>query len=186
MTLAKDSIAKDSIVELHFTLKNGAGEVLDSSEGQEPLLYLHGHQQMLPALEAQLNGKKQGDKLDTVIEAKDGYGTREEELLMEVPITEFGESPELTVGMQFVAQGVEGAQDRLATIKALNGDMVTVDMNHPLADVDLHFDVEVFSTREATAEEISHGHAHGPNGHHHHEEEAPQEEGCGSGCGCSH
>lgn len=154
------NIVENSVVEMHFELKNGEGKLLDSSEGQEPLLYMHGKNQMLPALEKQLEGKAAGDKLNAVITPEEGYGRRVDEAVMDVDIAEFGEGADeqIHVGLQFIAQGDEG--DRLATVVARDGDKVTIDLNHPLADEELHFDINVVSVREATEEELSHGHVH--------------------------
>jgi FKBP-type peptidyl-prolyl cis-trans isomerase SlyD len=152
-------IVKDAVVEFDFNLTDKDGKVLDTSDGAEPLLYIHGYEQMLPKLEAELEGKKKGDKFKLVVAAEDGYGVRDEELLMEVPITEFGdESDHIVAGAQFWAHS--GEEERLATVVSREGDDVVVDLNHPLADVELHFDVEIISARVATEEELTHGHVH--------------------------
>jgi len=159
------SIQKDSVVLIHYTLKNNAGEVLDSSSGADPLAYLHGHGNIIPGLESQLEGKGVGDKLNASVKPADGYGEHDAQMIQEVPKEAFQGAPEITVGMQFQAQGPNGAQ--MVTVTKVEGESVTVDGNHPLAGEHLNFDVEVMEVREASAEELSHGHVHGPGGHHH-------------------
>ncbi len=159
------AVAKDTVVKIHYTLTNGAGEVLDSSSGGDPLGYLHGHSNIIPGLESQLEGKNVGDKLIANVSAADGYGVRDDELVQEVPRAAFPEDPEPAAGMQFQAEGPQGAQ--MVTVTAVSADTVTVDGNHPLAGVDLSFDVEIVEIRAASEEELSHGHVHGPGGHHH-------------------
>lgn len=159
-------IAKDAVVNIHYTLKNDAGAVLDSSAGGEPLAYMHGNGNLIPGLEKALEGKRAGDKLSVSIPPKDAYGTRNEELVQSVPRSAFGGAAgKLAVGMQFQADSNHGP--RTVTITSIEGDKVTVDGNHPLADQTLNFDVEVADVRSATAEELQHGHVHGPGGHDH-------------------
>lgn len=159
------AIAKDSVVLIHYTLKNNQGEVLDSSSGSDPLAYLHGHGNIIPGLESQLVGKNVGDKLSTKIAPADGYGEHDAQMIQQVPKEAFQGAPEITVGMQFQAEGPDGAQ--MVTVTAVEAETVTVDGNHPLAGQDLNFDVEIMEIREASAEELSHGHVHGPGGHDH-------------------
>jgi len=159
------TIQKDSVVLIHYTLKNNSGEVLDSSSGADPLAYLHGHGNIIPGLESQLEGKGIGDKLNASVKPADGYGEHDAEMIQEVPKEAFQGAPEITVGMQFQAQGPSGAQ--MVTVTKVEGESVTVDGNRPLAGEHLNFDVEVMEIRAASAEELSHGHVHGPGGHHH-------------------
>lgn len=159
-------IAKNAVVNIHYTLTNDAGTVLDSSSGGEPLTYIHGNGNLIPGLEKALEGKGAGDKLSVVIAPEEGYGVRDEELIQKVPRSAFGGVAKLDVGMQFQAESNRGP--RTVVITAIEGDSVTVDGNHPLADQTLNFEVEVAEVRSATAEEIAHGHVHGPGGHHHH------------------
>lgn len=159
------TIAKDSVVEINYTLTNGAGEVLDSSKGNSPLAYLHGHQNIVVGLEKELEGKKQGDAFKASVSPEEGYGQRVETLVSEVPRAEFESIPDLKEGMQLQAQTDQGFQ--IFTVTKLEGETVTVDGNHPLAGETLNFEVEVVSVRAATEEEISHGHVHGPGGHTH-------------------
>jgi len=158
-------VAKNTVVTIDYTLTNNDGEVLDSSKGQEPLAYIHGIGYMIPGLENALEGKSEGDSLKVSIEPRDAYGERDESLVKTVDRALFGGIDKLEPGMQFQAQTPEGVE--IVTVTAVNGDEVTVDGNHPLADVTLNFDVRVLGVREATAEELEHGHVHGPGGHQH-------------------
>lgn len=158
-------VAADKVVLIHYTLKNDEGSVIDSSSGGEPLAYIHGHGNLIPGLERELEGKATGDKLSVKIAAADGYGERNPSLVQRVPRRSFGGAA-VKPGMQFQAQTSSG-EARIATVTGVQGDMVMVDMNHPLAGENLNFDVEITEIRDATAEELEHGHVHGPGGHHH-------------------
>jgi FKBP-type peptidyl-prolyl cis-trans isomerase SlyD len=158
-------IAADSVVLIHYTLKDDEGKVLDSSEGGDPLAYIQGHGNLVPGLEKALEGKSGGNRIEVTLAPADGYGSRAESLVQRVPKRTLQGGGEIRKGMQFRAQTEEGL--RVFTVTAVVGDMVTLDGNHPLADQTLHFDVEVVEVREATAEELEHGHVHGPGGHHH-------------------
>jgi len=155
-------ISKDTVVSIDYTLTNDGGEVLDTSKGRPPLVYLHGHGNIIPGLETALAGKTSGDTVQTTIAPADAYGVRDESLVQEVPRDRFDPSIELKAGMQFQAQTPEGVQ--LIRVVDVQGEQVKVDGNHPLADVTLNFDVKVVEVREATEEEISHGHVHGSDG----------------------
>lgn len=159
------TIANDTVVSFNYTLTDENGEVLDKSNG-EPLAYLHGHHNIIPGLESALLGKKVGDKLTVTVEPKDGYGEYLAEAVQEVPRANFQGVDNIAVGMQFQTQTEDG-HVMLVTVKDVNDDVVIVDGNHPLAGVTLTFDVEIVEVREATADEIAHGHAHGVGGHHH-------------------
>ncbi len=159
-------IAQDKVVLIHYTLTNDAGKVIDSSSGGEPLAYLHGQGNIISGLEKALDGRQAGDKLNVRVEPADGYGVRDDELVQQVPRRQFG-GANLKPGMQFHAQSPQG-HARVVTVTRVVGDMVTVDGNHPLAGEVLNFDVEVAEVRDATQEELEHGHVHGPGGHHHH------------------
>lgn len=161
------TVGKNKVVSLNYTLKNSEGTVLDTSEGREPLMYLHGVGGLIPGLESELEGKEAGTKMNVVIAPEDAYGTRREELLHVVPKSGFrGEDgEEMAVGMQVQLETENGPA--IALIAKIEGEDVTLDLNHPLADMELHFDVSIEAVREATEEEVSHGHAHGPGGHHH-------------------
>jgi FKBP-type peptidyl-prolyl cis-trans isomerase SlyD len=157
-------VANDKVVLIHYTLTNDAGEVLDSSSGREPLAYLQGHGNIIPGLENALAGKQAGDKLDVHVAPADGYGVHDPSLIQQVPRRQFGGTTPKP-GMQFQAEMTKG-QPRVVTVTHVKGDMVTIDGNHALAGENLHFAVEVTEVRDATAEELQHGHVHGPGGHH--------------------
>lgn len=159
-------IAERTVVSIHYTLTNDKGEVLDSSDGREPLVYLHGHGNIIPGLETALVGKAPGDKLKVRVAPADGYGERNEKMVQQVPRRAFQGVKDIEVGMRFQAQGPQGPTTVVITRVA--GDMVTVDGNHPLAGEHLNFAVEITDVRDASLEELQHGHVHGPGGHHHH------------------
>ena len=158
-------IAADSVVLIHYTLKDDDGKVLDSSAGGEPLAYIQGHGNLVSGLEKALEGKTQGNHIAVTLTPAEGYGTRNEALVQRVPKRSLQGAGEIRKGMQFQSQTDEGM--RVFTVTTVVGDMVTLDGNHPLADQTLHFDVEVVDVRSATSEELEHGHVHGPGGHHH-------------------
>lgn len=157
-------IEQDKIAQIEYTLTNSAGEVMDKSNGQ-PLAYLHGHHNLIPGLEAELKDKAVGDKFTAKIAAADAYGDKMDHMIQQVPSDLFQGVDKIEVGMRFEAQSEQGMQS--VEITAIDGDMVTVDANHPLAGQDLTFEVEVVGVRDASAEELEHGHAHGAGGHHH-------------------
>lgn len=152
-------IDENCVVSFHYTLTNEAGEKLDSSEGQEPLAYLHGAGGIIPGLEKELAGKAAGDSLQVTVQPEEGYGVRMDELVQDVPRTAFQGVEAIEPGMQFQAQGSQG-QVQLVTVAAVKEETVTVDANHPLAGEVLSFDVSIEDVREATAEEVEHGHVH--------------------------
>jgi FKBP-type peptidyl-prolyl cis-trans isomerase SlyD len=158
-------IADKTVVSIHYTLTNADGETLDSSVGQDPLVDLHGSNNIIAGLEAALLGKTAGDTLQVSVEPGDGYGELRDELVQEVDRSAFQGVDEIDVGMQFMAQTPWGEQP--VTVVKVQGDNITLDGNHPLAGQVLNFDVEVVEIREASAEELDHGHVHGPGGHHH-------------------
>lgn len=158
-------IAQNSVVAFHYTLTNDAGEVLDSSEGREPLTYLHGAGNIIPGLEKQLEGRTPGDKLQAKVAPEEGYGEVQPQLVQEVPRDAFQGVDSVEPGMQFQAQTQGGPL--MVTVTQVEGDTVTVDGNHPLAGQSLNFDVEIAEVREASEEEVEHGHVHGEGGHEH-------------------
>uniref|UniRef100_UPI00351B7FEA FKBP-type peptidyl-prolyl cis-trans isomerase n=1 Tax=Endozoicomonas sp. Mp262 TaxID=2919499 RepID=UPI00351B7FEA len=157
-------IADKKVVLIHYTLKNKSGELLDSSEGHEPLAYLHGMGNIVEGLENALTGKQAGDKLEVNVEAAEAYGEYDESLVQPVPRKEFGDHP-VEVGSQFHADTAIGP--RIVTVTAIEGDDVVIDANHALAGEDLNFNVEIVEVRDASEEELDHGHVHGPGGHEH-------------------
>lgn len=158
-------IAKESVVTMHYTLKNEAGEVLDTSAGREPLVYLHGVGGLIPGLEKELEGKQANDKLNAVIPPEEAYGSRRDDLLRVVSKEGFQGEEALVEGMRVQLETDRGPA--VAVVSGIEGENVTLDLNHPLADVTLHFEVEVLNVREAEADEIAHGHVHGEGGHQH-------------------
>ena len=156
-------IKKDSVVSIDYILTDDQGNVLDSSKGREPLAYLHGYGGIIPGLESQLDGWQTGDQLQVSVAPEDGYGQRNESLCQEVPRSQFDGIDDLDVGMRFRVDSNAGPM--VITVTEINDDSVTVDGNHPLAGVPLNFDVTVRDVRDATAEELEHGHAHPPGGH---------------------
>ncbi len=158
------TIQQNSVVGINYTLKNDGGEVLDTSEGREALYYLHGNGNLIIGLEEELLGKAKGDKLNVIVQPEKGYGIKDEQLIQDVPLSAFG-GQEVEAGMTFTAQNEQGMQ--MFTVAAVHGDTVTVDANHPLAGQTLHFDVEIVEVREATPDEIAHGHVHGIGGFEH-------------------
>ncbi|USZ15321.1 peptidylprolyl isomerase [Moraxella sp. FZLJ2107] len=159
------TIANDTVVKFNYTLTNDKGETLDQSQG-EPLAYLHGHHNIIPGLEKEMTGKKAGDKFKVTVKPEEAYGEYIAEAVQEVPRANFQGVDNIEVGMQFQSQTDDG-HVMLVTVKDVNDEVVVVDGNHPLAGVELTFDVEIVEVRAATADEIAHGHAHGVGGHHH-------------------
>ncbi len=160
------NISKDKVVVLHYTLTDNAGQVLDSSQGKDPLAYIHGSGGIIPGLEKALENKTAGDAVQVTVPPAEAYGEKDESLIQAVPRKLFGDAAKLRAGMQFQANTQAGP--RLMTIIAFQADEVVVDANHQLAGVTLNFDVKILDVRDATAEELEHGHVHGPGGHHHH------------------
>jgi len=158
-------IAVNCVAYIHYTLKDDSGTVLDSSAGGEPLAYVHGAGNIVPGLEKALEGKQSGEKLSVKVVPEEGYGVRDEALVQQVPRRSFQGMRDLKAGMHFHAQTQQGPV--AVTVTRVQGDMITIDGNHALAGVTLNFDVEVTKVRQATAEELLHGHVHGPGGHHH-------------------
>ncbi len=151
-------ITDKKAASFHYTLTNEAGETLDSSKGAEPLTYLHGAGNIIPGLEQALEGKEAGDKFKVTIDAENAYGEKQPEMVQVVPKSMFDGMP-VEPGMQFQAQVSSGPG--IITVIEVNGDEVTIDGNHPLAGEALTFEVEVTEVRDATDEEIEHGHVHG-------------------------
>jgi FKBP-type peptidyl-prolyl cis-trans isomerase SlyD len=158
-------VAKHAVVSIDYTLTAPDGEVLDSSEGGEPLAYVHGTDALIPGLEAELEGKVKGTRFDVFVDPAQGYGERDESLVHKVERQKLPPGIELELGLQLQARGPEG--DLIVTVIALEGERVTLDGNHPLAGMRLHFVGEIKDVRAATREELAHGHVHGAGGHHH-------------------
>ena len=154
-------ITKNKVAAIHYTLRDNEGQVLDSSEGRDPLYYLHGAGNLISGMEEGLEGKTSGDKFSLKITPEKGYGEVDPQMIQQVPRSAFG-SQEVKPGMKFSTN-----QGGVVTVTEVGLENVTVDANHPLAGIELHFDVEIMEVRNATPEELSHGHVHGPGGHHH-------------------
>lgn len=151
-------IGENKVVTIHYTLTNVNGDVLDSSVGEEPLAYLHGAGNIVAGLEDALAGKAVGEKLDVTVAPEDGYGEKHDEMVQKVPVENFEGVDNVEVGMQFMAQVPWGEQP-VEVIK-VEEDGITLDGNHPLAGETLQFAVEVVAVRDATEEEVEHGHVH--------------------------
>ena len=164
-------VGKGSVVSLNYKLHLGDGVVVDASEAGEPLTYIHGESQIVPGLERELEGLEVGAAKQVTVAPDDGYGLSDPGAIQRVPRTAFPEGFEPKESMELVAQGPQGEPLPFVVRgveRSLEGEIVVVDFNHPLAGKTLHFDVEVTGVREATAEELDHGHVHGEDGHHHH------------------
>lgn len=157
-------VANDKVVSINYTLTDIDGKVLDSSKGN-PLVYLQGRNNIIPGLENALTGKAKGEELNVSIPPEEAYGEFREDMIQEIPKTAFGEITDIQPGMQFQMNSPNGPL--VITVQEVKEENVVVDANHPLAGETLNFDVEIMDVREATKEELDHGHVHGPNGHHH-------------------
>lgn len=171
-------IEKNSVVSIHFGVAEVDGNPLDSTENGSPLEFIQGTQYLVPGLEKELEGKEVGYKFDVKLEAEDAYGPFREELVQEVPRNLFEGVDEIEVGMSFHAETAQGV--RTVEVTAVNEDSVSIDANHPLAGMALQFVGEVVAIREATQEELAHGHVHKSGGccggsHDHHDEEKDHE-----------
>lgn len=159
------TIAKHKVVSIDYKLTDRQGQVLDSSEGKEPLAYLHGVGGIIPGLESALEGKATGDELTIKIDPEEAYGPKRDELIQDLPKNMFPEDAQVQVGMHFKAETQAGEQ--MFRVVDVDEETVKVDANHPLAGMELTFDVAVKEVRDATAEEIDHGHVYGSGAHEH-------------------
>ena len=163
-------ISKDHVVSFAYTLKDAEGQVLDTSEGSEPLAYLHGHGGIIPGLESAFEGKDIGDSFDVEVPPEEAYGSYDPELDLAVPLDAFPEEhrQELAPGVRFQGPHPNNQQQPVIyTVHAVEPEVVKVSGNHELAGRTLFFSVEVVEVRPASAEELAHGHAHGAGGHQH-------------------
>jgi len=158
-------IEKNKVVGIHYTLISDNGNKLDSSVDKGPLYYIHGAKNIVDGLEEVLEGKKKGEKLSVSAPPEKGYGTKDEKRIQKMPKSQFPKQEGIKVGMQFQADGPEGKTT--VTVTKVEEETVTIDGNHPLAGEVLNFNVEVMEVRNATKEELDHGHVHGTGGHHH-------------------
>ena len=151
-------ISKNKVVAIDYTLKNTDGEIIDSSVGQEPLVYIQGIGNLIPGLEEILEGKSVGDTFNAVIPPEKAYGNFDENLVQLIPSKHFEQIPNLEVGMQLQAN--MGGEVRIVTITSIEENEVQIDANHPLSGETLDFDVTIKSIRDASQEELDHGHVH--------------------------
>jgi FKBP-type peptidyl-prolyl cis-trans isomerase SlyD len=158
-----NTVADGTVVTIHFTLTDAAGRVVGSTRGGEPMAYLHGHQNIVPALEAVLVGKAEGDEVREVVKA---YGERKGKGAQAVPRREFPKDVDLVEGRPLQIQGSDGEPVQVWVTK-VQGARVWIDIDHPMAGQDLTFEAQILSVRPAETVELEHGHAHGPEGHHH-------------------
>ena len=165
-------IDKNKVVSLNYTLTSVTGEVLDKSEADSPLDYLHGSGNLIPGLEKALEGKKTGDHLTVTVPPEEGYGLYDDGLILNLKKDRFDTENDVKIGMEFSGQTEDG-EFHIFRVVSIKGDKVKVDGNHVLAGQTLNFDVSIAGIREATEEEIAHGHLHGEEGC----------EGCGDDCG---
>jgi FKBP-type peptidyl-prolyl cis-trans isomerase SlyD len=154
-------ITKNKVAAIHYTLRDNEGTIIDTSSGRDPLYYLHGAGNLIIGMEEGLEGKAKGDKFQLKIAPEKGYGEKDPGMIQQVPRSAFG-GQDVKPGMKFSTN-----QGAVVTVTDVGLENVTVDANHPLAGVELNFDVEIMEVRNATTEEISHGHVHGQGGHQH-------------------
>ena len=157
-------IEKDRVVRFHYTVAEQGQAALESSEGNDPLAILIGHGNIIPGLENAMLGHEAGDVFSVDVAAADAYGEKRDGLTQRVPKKHF-EGQRLEPGMQVILNTSHG--QRAVTIQKVGMSVVDVDLNHPMAGRDLHFDITIVDVREASEEELSHGHVHGDGGHHH-------------------
>jgi len=158
-------IGDQKVVTLHYILTDSEGRLIDKSNDGS-FAYLHGASNIIPGLEDALTGRSTGDEVTVAVAPEHGYGVRNDAMLQQVPKSMFEDGSQIAVGSQFHAQGPNGEM-LVVTVVEIEDEHVVVDGNHPLAGVDLHFSVTIVDVRDASDEEIEHGHAHGPEGHHH-------------------
>lgn len=152
-------IASQCVVAIHYTLTDQQGQELDSSRGQDPLTYLHGMQGLIPGLERELEGREPGDQFQATVQPEEAYGEVNPQLVQDVPLEVLDGIENLHVGMALQSKAPDGSVQNLR-VDAIGAETATLNANHPLAGAVLNFEVSVESVREATAEELEHGHAH--------------------------
>lgn len=161
------NIGPKTVATFHYTLRNEADTELESSRGADPSAYLYGANNIIPGLEAAMTGKTTGDIFSATIAPQDAYGLRNPEKTQRVPMKHLSFKGKLRPGMVVQLSTSEGM--RAVTVTKAGRHSADIDTNHPLAGQTLSFDIEITDVREASAEELAHGHAHGPGGHHHHD-----------------
>jgi FKBP-type peptidyl-prolyl cis-trans isomerase SlyD len=158
-------ISKESVVTFHYTLRDEAGEQLETSRDGDPTAYLHGANNIITGLESALEGRSAGDVFTVTVQAEDAYGPRDPQRQQRVPVKHLVFKGKLRPGMVVQLNTSEGM--RPVTVVKAGRHSADIDTNHPLAGQALTFDIEILEVREASAEERAHGHAHGPGGHQH-------------------
>lgn len=158
-------ITKGSVVLFDYTLTDDEKDIIDSSKEGGPLAYLHGEGQIVKGLEKAMEGRKAGDAFSVTVDPEEAYGIHDPSKIATVTADQIEGGDELEEGMQLEASN--GEDEQIVVVSKIEGDKVTLDGNHPLAGMTLHFDITIREVREATEEEIEHGHVHGPGGHHH-------------------
>lgn len=158
-------IQQNAVVSIEYVLRDDAGEIIDQS-GEAPLAYLHGHGNIVPGLEKALEGLEAGAEKKTTVAPAEGYGERNEHAVMTLPKSELPDGVEPQVGMGLSGRTPDGQPIPL-WISEIHESSITLDGNHPLAGRTLDFSVTVRDVRDATEEELAHGHVHGPGGHAH-------------------
>jgi FKBP-type peptidyl-prolyl cis-trans isomerase SlyD len=158
-------IEKDKVVLMHYKLTDDEGDVIGNTEGKTPMTYIQGNGSIIPGLEIELEGKNAGDKFTVKLPAENAYGKQNSELIHVVDRSVFQGDEEITVGMRVNVQTSNG--DSIALVSAFDDKTISLDLNHPLADKDLTFEIEIVEVREPTTAELEHGHVHGPGGHEH-------------------
>jgi len=160
------AIGQNKVVTMNFTLKDEQGKIIQTTNNNSPFQFLSGNQQILPKLEEEIDHMIIGSKKNVKIPAKEAYGEYSEQAVQQVSKNNFPKDIELEVGMEFIANSTKGEQMPFV-VKEIKNEEVTIDYNHPLAGENLEFDIELVDVRDATVEELQHGHVHGPSGHHH-------------------
>ena len=159
------TITDNKVVHMHYELKNDNGDVLDSSKGKEPLAYIQGKGNIIPGLEKELKDKGKGDKVKATVAPEEAYGAHDAQKIFKVGKDQFQGGGNIEIGMQIQAEA--NGRMEIGIVENIEGEEVTLNFNHPLAGETLHFDVEIMEVRDATQEELDHGHVHGPGGHQH-------------------
>jgi FKBP-type peptidyl-prolyl cis-trans isomerase SlyD len=158
---------KTQVVSFHYTLKDKTGQTIESSQKSAPVMYLEGSGQIIPGLEAAMQSMKPGDTKEIFVASDQAYGAHDQNLIVTLPHSQLPKGDKIEVGQQFRGESADG-HHQVFTVTEVTDTDVTMDGNHPLAGQDLTFNVEIIEKRDATDEELEHGHAHGADGHHHH------------------
>jgi len=165
--MAPEQVAQDVVVSLQYRLSLDDGSLVEESEANDPLVYLHGHDNIISGLEQALEGMRVGEQRSVVVEPADGYGEYDEDDMEQVNHGDMPPGFEPEVGMLLEVHDDEDDEDLVAIVKEVNDDGMLLDFNHPLAGQRLHFDITVEGLRDPTEEELDHGHVHGDDHHHH-------------------